>query len=207
MISKEIDTIVFDLGGVLVDWNPVYVYTDVFNGNMEKVHWFLNNVCTSHWNIEQDAGRTIAEAVRLKKTEFPQYAKEIDLFYKQWHNMFSGPIEKNVALFKKLRSHSKYKLYALTNWSAEKWDKALEIFPFFREFDGTVVSGQEMTRKPYEDIYKILINRFSLVESNTLFIDDNAENVLAARNLGLHAIHYQNYVKFVKELKKYNIRF
>lgn len=207
MIDSNINTIVFDLGGVLVDWNPKYVYKDVFKGDMHKVDWFLNNVCTPSWNIEQDAGRTIEEAVILKTNEFPQYKKEIEIYYNEWHYMFSGPIEENVSLFKSLVSRPNYKVYALTNWSAEKWDKALELFPFFKDFDGWVVSGQEKTRKPFDDIYNILIKRFRLTGPKTLFIDDNAENAAAAKNIGINAIHYKNPAQLLDEFKKFGIVF
>ena len=146
-MNNKIDTIIFDLGGVLVDWNPKYVYRKIFNYDEEKVDWFLNTVCTSDCNIEQDGGRTIAEAVRLKIAEFPQYEEWIRLFYSEWQHMFSGAITDNVALFKKLKASGNYKIYALTNWSAETWPKALELFPFYNDFDGIVVSGQEKTRK------------------------------------------------------------
>ena len=152
-MNNEINTIIFDLGGVLVDWKPEYLYRKVFNNDEEKVQWFLKNVCTSAWNIEQDGGRTIEEAVRLKIAEFPEYEESIRLFYNEWPSMFSGPILENVALLKKFKASKKYNVYALTNWSAEKWDKALELFPFFNDFDGVVVSGQEKTRKPFKDIF------------------------------------------------------
>ena len=205
MTANNIDTIIFDLGGVLVDWNPEYVYEDVFEGDLEKMRWFLNNVCTTEWNIEQDAGRSIAEGIRLKTAEYPQYEKEIALFYQEWHRMFSGPIKENLALFRKFRDQSNYKLYALTNWCAEKWDKALELFPFFREFDGSVVSGQEHTRKPFDKIYHILLNRYGLSPKNSVFIDDNLENTIAASRLGIHAIHFKSHAQLMNELKQFGV--
>ena len=184
-MKYTIDTIIFDLGGVLVDWKPEYVYRKVFNKDEEKVRWFLNTVCTSDWNMEQDAGRTIEEAVNIKIAEFPQYATWIRLFYSEWHHMFSGPIAKNVELFKRLKATRKYKIYALTNWSAEKWDLALKLFPFFNDFDGVIVSGQEKTRKPFPEIYTIILNRYQIIPENAIFIDDNEKNVKAAKKLKL----------------------
>ena len=205
MKTNRIDTIIFDLGGVLVDWNPEYVYKDVFEGDLEKMHWFLNNVCTTEWNIEQDAGRSIAEGISLKTADYPEFANEIAMFYQEWPRMFSGPIKENLALFRKLRDHSNYKLYALTNWCAEKWDKAIELFPFFKEFDGSVVSGQEHTRKPFDKIYQILLNRYSLSAENSVFIDDNLENTLAATRLGINAIHFQSHAQLIEELEQYGV--
>lgn len=201
----KIDTLIFDLGGVLVDWNPEYVYKDVFKDNPEKMKWFLTHVCNSEWNIEQDAGRTIAEAEALKIRDYPKYEKEIKLFYKNWEHMFSGPIEENVALFKQLKASKKYKIYALTNWSAEKWDKALELFPFFKDFDGVIVSGQEKTRKPFKEIYELILNRYKIIPKNAVFIDDNKENIQAFESFGVAGIHIQLYTKLLVELKKLGV--
>jgi len=206
-MKEKIDTIVFDLGGVLVDWKPEYVYRKVFNEDEEKVQWFLNTVCTPEWNIEQDGGRTIEEAVKIKIAEFPQYKEWIELFYKEWEHMFSGPIIENVNLFKKLKATKNYKIYALTNWSAEKWDKALELFPFFNDFDGVVVSGQEKTRKPFPEIYSILLNRYQINPKNTIFIDDNYENILASKKINLNGIHYKNPSQLIKSLRFFNLKF
>ena len=123
-MKYKIDTIIFDLGGVLVDWKPEYLYRKIFNGDEKKVQLFLNTVCTSEWNAEQDAGRTIEEAENIKIVEFPEHEDLIRLYYKDWHRMFSGPIKENVELFKNLKTSENYKIYALTNWGAEKWDKA-----------------------------------------------------------------------------------
>ena len=205
--KQQIDTIIFDLGGVLVDWKPEYVYRKVFNNNEKKVEWFLNTVCTPQWNIEQDAGRTIKEAVKLKTEEFPQYKDLIELYYNEWHNMFSGPIKENVTLFKKLQNSGNYKVYALTNWSAEKWDLALELFPFFKDFDGVVVSGQEKCRKPFSKIYDIILDRFNITPQKAIFIDDNLDNALAANKLNINGIHYQNTEQLQRELALLKVKF
>lgn len=206
-MKNEIDTIIFDLGGVLVDWKPEYVYRKVFDGNEEKVQWFLKNVCTPEWNMEQDAGRTIAEGNSIKINEFPEYEDFIKVFYKEWPHMFSGPIHENLDLFKKLKASGKYKIYALTNWGSEKWDKALELFPFFNDFDGAVVSGQEKTRKPFPQIYKIILDRFNISPEKAIFIDDNNDNVLAARDLNIHGIHYKNHQQLIQEFKNFNVNY
>ena len=203
--KSHIDTIIFDLGGVLVDWNPAYLYLKIFNGDEVKTEWFLNNVCTPLWNMEQDAGRSIAEGEQLKIAEYPEYEQEIKLFYKDWEHMFKGTIQENVILFQQLKATKKYKIYALTNWSAEKWEKALQLFPFFNEFDGVVVSGIEKTRKPFEKIYKILINRFHIKTENAIFIDDNVDNVKTAIKLKIHGIHYLSQNQLIKDLESKGI--
>lgn len=206
-MSQKITTIIFDLGGVLVDWKPEYLYNKVFKGDVEKVTWFLNTVCTLQWNMEQDAGRTIFEAEKEKIALFPAYEKEIKMFYVRWTEMFSGPIKENVTLFKKLKATKKYKIIALTNWSAEKWETALNLFPFFNDFDGVVVSGFEHTRKPFEAIYKIALTRYKITPTHAIFIDDNLNNCLAAKKLGLHAIHYKNPKNLKSNLQLFNIHF
>jgi len=205
-MNSKIETIIFDLGGVLVDWKPEYIYRKVFNNDEEKVQWFLNTVCTPEWNIEQDAGRTIEEGVNIKIKEFPQYEEWIRLFYNEWHNMFSGPIQENVELFKDLKNSGNYNIYALTNWSAEKWDLALELFPFFKDFDGVVVSGREKTRKPFPEIYTLILNRFNINPKSTIFIDDNFDNVQAAKTLDIQSISYTPSVDLKLELKKFNVQ-
>lgn len=206
-MKYNIDTIIFDLGGVLVDWKPEYLYRKVFNGNEKKVQWFLNNVCTSAWNAEQDGGRTIEEAENLKIAEFPEHEDLIRLFYSQWHQMFSGPIEENVALFKALKASGNYKIYALTNWSAEKWDMALELFPFFQYFDGVVVSGQEKMRKPNPKIYNLILDKFAINPEKAIFIDDNEENVIAAIALKIHGIHYKSPQQLLNEMRSCKLTF
>ncbi len=206
-MNCKIDTIIFDLGGVLVDWKPEYLYRKVFNGNEKKVEWFLSKVCTSAWNAEQDGGRTIEDAEKIKITEFPEHADLIRLYYEQWHQMFSGPIEENVALFKALKATGNYKIYALTNWSAEKWDMALELFPFFHFFDGVVVSGQVKMRKPHQEIYNLIIDKFSINPESTIFIDDNEENVTAAKALKIHGIHYKSPQQLLNELHSCKVTF
>jgi 2-haloacid dehalogenase len=206
-MNCKIDTIIFDLGGVLVDWKPEYLYRKVFNGNEKKVEWFLSKVCTSSWNAEQDGGRTIEEAEKIKIAEFPEHEDLIRLYYEQWHQMFSGPIEENVALFKALKATGNYKIYALTNWSAEKWEIALELFPFFNFFDGVVVSGQVKMRKPYSEIYNLIIDKFTINPENAIFIDDNEENVIAARALKIHGIHYKSPQQLLNELYSCKVTF
>ncbi|PKP11265.1 MAG: HAD family hydrolase [Bacteroidetes bacterium HGW-Bacteroidetes-3] len=206
-MTNKIDTVIFDLGGVLVDWRAEYLYRKVFNGNEKKVQWFLSKICTSSWNAEQDGGRTIEEAENIKIAEFPEHEDLIRLYYNQWHQMFSGPIEENVTLFKSLKASGNYKIYALTNWSAERWDKALQLFPFFNYFDGVVVSGQEKMRKPSLEIYELILNRFQISPEKAIFIDDNEENVTAAKTLKIHGIHYKSPQQLLKNLQSCQLIF
>lgn len=206
-MNPQIDTIIFDLGGVLVDWSPENIYRTIFKGDTAKMNWFLTHVCSPEWNLEQDAGRSIAEGEAIKIAEFPAYEKEIKAFYKDWEHMFVGPIQKNVALFHKLKATKKYKIYALTNWNAEKWDISLQLFPFFKDFDGVVVSGQEKCRKPSEKIFEIIFNKFKITPEKTVFIDDNLENIVASKSVGLNGILFKDSEQLISDLEHLNISY
>lgn len=181
-----IKNIVFDFGGVLVDWNPEYLFKDVFSSRDEMDH-FLENVCNSDWNEQQDAGRSIEGAIRMQQQRHPQYREEIRMYYDQWTTMLGGPIEQNVALLEPLKAH--YRLFGLTNWSAETFPIARDMYPFFRIFEGIVISGEEKLKKPDERIYRVLLERYGLVAGESLFIDDSAANVRSAEQLGFQGIH------------------
>jgi 2-haloacid dehalogenase len=203
-MNSKIKTIIFDLGGVLVDWDPQNLYKKIFK-SQEEMNWFLNNVCTSEWNIEQDGGRSIKEAVQLKTQEFPDFKEYIELFYERWEEMFAGIIEENVVIQQKLIANKNYRVYALTNWSGEKWNKALELFPFFNDFEGVVVSGIENTRKPFDIIYTLILDRYQIDAETALFIDDNLNNVNAAKKNGIQAIHFSGKKKLNLLLKDMGI--
>jgi 2-haloacid dehalogenase len=185
----KINTIIFDLGAVLIDWNQRHLYRKIFKTE-EEMEWFLAHVCTSEWNEEQDAGRPFEEAVKIQTKLFPKFEKEIEAFWKRWPEMMAGPIEGTVKIFEELKKSNRYKFYALTNWSAETFPIALERFEFFKWFDGIVVSGEEKTRKPFPDFYHRLLSRYQVNPAEALFIDDNIRNVEAAQGLGIHSIHF-----------------
>jgi len=198
---NKINTIIFDLGGVLIDWNPNYVFDKVFDDE-EKKKYFFENICTADWNEKQDAGRTLKEATEELVTLHPEWEEPIRAYYGRWEEMLGGPIEESVELFRQLKQNGKYKLYALTNWSSETFPKALELYDFLHWFDGRVVSGEEKMRKPFPEFYKVILDRYNLTPSQTLFIDDNLRNVNAAEEIGLHIIHYQSPSQLKHELEK-----
>lgn len=184
-----INTIIFDLGAVLIDWNPHYLYKTIFTDEAER-HAFLNTVCTPAWNEEQDGGRSLHEATELLLTQFPQHETAIRAFYGRWSEMLGGPITGTVDIFAELKATGRYKFYALTNWSAETFPIALEQFDFLSWFDGILVSGAEKDRKPFASFYTTLLNRYGIDPSTALFIDDNLRNVRAAEALGIQSIHF-----------------
>lgn len=199
---NPIKNIVFDFGGVLIDWNPVYLYRKVFD-KKEDMDYFLNNVCRYDWNILQDAGRPLAEATAEKQQEFPEYKEEIAMYYGRWTEMLGGTIEKNVKLIRPLKK--RYRIYGLTNWSAETIPFAIERYDFFNDLNGMVVSGEEKTMKPDPELYQILLSRYRIKPEESLFIDDNEKNIDTAREMGFQVIHLSEDINLEEELKKAGI--
>ncbi|MDQ3292260.1 MAG: HAD family phosphatase [Bacteroidota bacterium] len=199
-----IQTIIFDLGGVFVDWNPHYLYRKIFNDEAE-MHYFLENVCTADWNEEQDGGRTIKEATDFLLATYPEHEANIRAYYERWPEMLGGVITGTVDIFKELKEKNKYKFYALTNWSAETYPMAVERFDFLGWFDGVVVSGTEKDRKPFASFYQTLLNRYNVDPSEAIFIDDNLRNVHAAEELGIKTIPFTSPEALRKELQELGI--
>ena len=184
-----IKTIIFDLGGVLIDWNPEYLYRKLFTDEAEMRH-FLQNICTPDWNEEQDGGRSLQEATDYLLARYPDHADNIQAFYGRWPEMLGGAISGTVEIFKELKATGKYNFYALTNWSAETYPIATERFEFLGWFDGVVVSGEEKDRKPFATFYQTLLKRFNVNPSEAIFIDDNLRNIQAAEVLGITSIPF-----------------
>jgi 2-haloacid dehalogenase len=201
----EIKNMIFDLGGVLIDWNPEYVYLDVFNGDREKMKWFFDEICTMDWNENQDAGYPLEKATEERIKLFPEYEEWIRIYYSRWEEMLGNQIDGTVAILKQLIDNPNYKVVALTNWSAETFPVALERFDFLHWFEGIVVSGTEKMRKPFNEIYELTINRFNIEASQSLFIDDNARNIEAAKKIGINTIRFNNPTQLKSELKSLNI--
>jgi 2-haloacid dehalogenase len=201
---KNFETIVFDLGGVLIDWKPEYVYRTIFSTE-EEVNWFLQNITTGEWNEEQDAGKPLATATEELIKQFPQHEKNIRAFYSRWEEMLGGPIHETVEILRELRNNTHKKIYALTNWSAETFPVALKKYDFLHWFDGRLVSGEEKTRKPFTDIYEMLVNRFSINPHTAIYIDDNKRNLYPAQDLGMQVIHFTSPQKLKEELKELQV--
>ena len=201
----NINTIIFDLGGVLIDWNPEYVYLDVFNGDREQMQWFFDNICTQDWNENQDAGHPLQKATEERVALFPEYEDLIRMYYGRWVEMLGESIEGTVSILKSLIDHPDYKVVALTNWSHETFPIALDRFEFLHWFEGIVVSGEEKTRKPFKDIYELTLKRFDITAENAVFIDDNLRNIEAAKELGINGIHFESPQALKERLNDYSI--
>jgi 2-haloacid dehalogenase len=197
----QFDTVVFDLGGVLIDWNPEYVFRDLIPDEKQR-KWFFQHICTSDWNEEQDAGRPLKVGTDILVKAFPEHEKNIRAYYGRWRDMLGGPIPGTVEILKHLKEKRNFRLYALTNWSAETFPIALNIFDFLHWFDGRLVSGEEKTRKPFPDIYEKLIQRFNIDPSSSIYVDDNVRNIFPAKELGFTTIHFQDPDQFKFELQR-----
>ncbi len=202
---NKVDSIIFDLGGVLIDWNPEYLYLDVFNGDRTKMQWFFDNICTGDWNENQDAGYPMAKATEERVTMFPEHEEHIRMFYGRWDDMLGDSIKGTVAILDKLVKSPDYKVVALTNWSHETFPKAIKKFEFLQWFEGIVVSGEEKTRKPFDDIYHLTLDRYNIKAEQSIFIDDNLKNIEAANALGINGIQFESPEQLIKQLKQYNI--
>jgi len=204
-MKTTIDSIIFDLGGVLIDWNPEYVFLDVFEGNRKKMQWFFDHICTSDWNENQDAGYPLQKATEDRIALFPEHEDLIRMYYDKWETMLGEAIEGTVSILKSLIANPKYKVVALTNWSHETFPIALKRFEFLHWFEGIIVSGEEKTRKPFPDIYELTLKRFNITAEKSIFIDDNLRNIKAANDLGINGIHFETPELLIKELETYSI--
>jgi 2-haloacid dehalogenase len=180
--------VVFDIGNVLVHWEPRALYRKIF-ASEDEVEWFIANVCTSDWNLEQDRGRSFAEAVREATARFPEHADAIAAYDLRWHETMPGPIDGTVGILEELRQRGT-PLYAITNFNQDKFRETLERFSFLRTFRDIVVSGDERLLKPDPTIYRVLLERNGIDAAACVFIDDSEKNVRGAEAVGMKAIHF-----------------
>ena len=182
----KIDTIIFDIGNVLVKWDPANLYRKIFPADEERAH-FLNTICTMEWHTLQDAGRSPREGTTELLERYQEHKEAILAFYDRWEEMFAGAIEGTVEILKEVKEKG-YRVYALSNYNAELYQRTVHDFPFLDWFDGKIISSKEKMKKPDENIYHRLFERFSIRPETAVFIDDNAANIATAERLGLSAI-------------------
>ncbi len=203
-MPTHIDTIVFDLGGVLIDWNPDYVFDKLFDSENRK-RYFYEHICTHDWNLQQDAGRSLAEATEERVKLFPDWEEPIRAFYGRWEEMLGGPVDDTVEILKQLKEAGQHRLLALTNWSAETFPVALGRYEFLHWFEGIVVSGEEGVIKPDRKIYETLVQRYDVKPETAIFIDDNKNNAEAAARVGIRGVHFSSPQQLIYELTKLGI--
>ncbi len=205
-ISGTIKNIIFDFGGVVMDWDPRYFFKSYFNDD-EKMEYFLENIAQSSWNIEQDRGRPLQEGTDILVAQHPEWEKEIRAYYDNWPAMLRSDIPENVTVLRNL-ANTNYELFGLTNWSQETFPYALENYDFFQLFDGKiVVSGDEKLIKPDPKIWHVLLDRYQIQAEESVFIDDNAENIRVAGELGFKTVHITKETKLDEELRKLGVLF
>jgi 2-haloacid dehalogenase len=203
-MHTKFDTVIFDLGGVLIDWNPRYLYRKIFKTE-EEIDWFLQNICTAEWNDQQDAGRSFEDATEELLAKHPAHEQAIRAWYGRWQETIQGSIPQTVDILSEIKQKNGYRLYALTNWSEETFPWALNNFEFLQWFEGIVVSGIEKTRKPFPEFYQILFDRYQVNPDKAIFIDDNLKNVAGGKAVGLEAVHFQSPGELRKSLQKLGI--
>lgn len=184
-----IKNIIFDFGGVLVDWNPHYLY-DPYFGDSQKAEWFLSHICTYEWNAQHDKGKPIAEGTAELTAQYPEWAKEIAMYYECFPQMIRGEIEGMRAYIADLKQKG-YRIYGLSNWSTETFAMIRNNYPIFDMIEEAVISGREYVMKPDPAIFHLALSRFGIEAGESLFIDDNAANIAAAQACGIHAHLFQ----------------
>ena len=194
-----ITAVVFDLGGVLLDWNPRHLYRRLFGEDVEGMERFLAEVVSPDWNARQDAGRSWDEATAEAIASHPGHAALIRAYSERWEEMLGEAFTDSVAILDELRDTG-LRLFALTNWSQFTFPYALARYPFLRWFEDIVVSGREGVAKPDPSIFKLLLSRYRIEASRSVFIDDTPKNVQAASLLGFHAIHFCSALQLRRDL-------
>ncbi len=198
--------VVFDFGGVLVDWNPRHLYRKIFSGDEDAMERFLEEIRFYEWNQKQDAGRTFSEAVEDLCKDFPQHCELIRLYDLRYEESITGPIWGTVAILEKLKS-SGYLLYGLSNWPEEKYRLVRPKYSFFELFDDIIISGEEKVAKPDPRIFAILLGKIQREPWQCIYIDDSKQNIEVALELGFRCIHYQSPGQLDSDLVETGIRF
>lgn len=193
------EAVVFDFGGVLIDWNPRYLYRKVFQDEKE-MEYFLTTVCPLTWNSSMDKGKPFKQGVEERLLLYPEYAEQIKMYDTRWEEMCGSEIRGSVDLLYRLKKN--YPLYGLTNWSEEKFAVTYPKHDFFKLFDGIVISGVEKEIKPEPRLFEILIERYHLTPQKTLFTDDSPANIQTAEKLGFQTIHFETPEKLERALKE-----
>ena len=182
-------TFLFDLAGVLINWETMSLYEDIFAGDRKAVSRFFETVLTQPHLSEISKGRPTREVLDELKLAHPDYTEALDAWLDGWDRMVTGPIEGTVGITRELRVRG-YKTYLLGNWSREEFDRARARFDFLDEFHGVFISGDHGVMKPSAEIFEIATNTFHLTPADTIFVDDTQGNVNAAKELGFDAVHF-----------------
>lgn len=198
-----VGNIVFDIGNVLIRWDPTLLYSRLLP-DTERRDWFLREICSPDWNLELDRGRSFADGIAERVARHPEWSAEIRAWDERWHDMVPGALDGTVAILEALRE-ADIPTFAITNFSAEKFAQCLDRFPFLHGFRDTVVSAHEKLVKPDPAIYRLFLERNDLDPATCLFVDDNADNVVAARTVGMKAVRFTSPARFAADLVAHGI--
>jgi len=203
-MTNQITTIIFDYGGVLLEWNPRNLYRRFFPNQPEAMEQFLTEVKFVDWNLQQDKGRPFEDAIDSLSAEFPHHAHLIRAYYEYWEESISGVIPGSIEILKQLKVRQ-YPLYGLSNWSAETFSRARHSYEFFNLFDDMVISGEVKMVKPEPEIFHLALQQFGKSAGECVYIDDSLANTEQARNLGFVAIHFQSPEQLKADLQRLGI--
>lgn len=198
--------LIFDLGGVVIDWNPKYVYREIFAGDEAKMDAFLRDICPQSWNEQQDAGHPIAEATEERVALFPQWEAEIRVYYGRWLEMVGDPIPGTTEILRELKTAG-YPLYAMSNWSAELFPKVRDRIAAFGLFDRIFLSGDYRMIKPDPVFFETVLKEIGMPRDRLLFVDDNPHNVAGAKNVWLSALRFTGAETLRADLKARGVVF
>lgn len=193
-----IRNVIFDFGAVLVDWDPHHLYVPYFQ-DADKAEWFLTEICPYQWNTLADGGRPVAEITEERVALFPEWEKEIRMYYDRWIEMMGGQLPGMEELIRELKARG-YGVYGLTNWSRETFPLVRDRYPVFGLLDGYIVSGEELITKPDPAFYRLLLDRYGLRGEECVFIDDNPRNAFGGESLGIRGIVFHDAVQLREEL-------
>ena len=185
-----IKNIIFDYGGVLLDWNPHYLY-DPYFGDQEKAEWFLTHICTYEWNAQHDNGKPIAEGTAELIAQYPEWEKEIRMYYDEFMMMMGGQKPGMEELVKELKDKG-FRVFGHSNWSVETFALVRPVYPVLDLMEDMVISGVERVMKPDHRIFELALKRFGIEASETVFVDDNPKNVQAACEMGIKGLLFQS---------------
>ena len=204
LVASKIVGVIFDLGAVVIDWNPMHLYKKVFEGDEAKAADFLERICTPEWNVLQDAGRSLAIATEERVALFPQWENEIRAFYGRWPEMIGGPIAGTAEIMRELKALG-IRLFALSNWSAETFPLVRNKFDELALFEEIFLSGEHKIAKPDERFYRAALERIEVPTENLVFVDDSLRNVRASEKLGLRALLFTDADQLRNDLKALGI--
>lgn len=200
-MKTPIKAIVFDFGGVLLDWDPRYLYKRYFNGDSRAMERFLKEIDFYHWNAQQDGGRSFEEGIREHSSRFPQYADLIQAYFDRWEDSIRGVIPGSVEILRRLKEAG-YRIFGLSNWSAETYPRASHRFEFFQLFDRVFLSGELGLVKPDPAIYEYFLTGVKCTAPECVLIDDTLENIVSAKRIGFKTIHFQSPQKLAAALEQ-----